>query len=82
MSEACDRFWEKIKNNKLNWSIKDKDKYQINYATIPYAYLAFIRTKTLIPGVNPCLESEVFIFENYSQMEEFFEKLTGDKDDW
>jgi len=81
MSEACDRFWERIKDNRLNWSTVDKGKYSIYYSIIPCAYLGFIRAKTLIPGVNSCLESEVFIFENYAQMEEFFEKLTGDNNE-
>jgi hypothetical protein len=54
----------------------DKDKYIIEYTAIPGHYIARIRAKTLIPGVNPCLESELYYFKTFEEMENFFKQLT------
>jgi len=62
--------------NRFIWSEKDKGKYIIEYTTIPGYFIARIRAKTLIPGVNPCLESELYYFKNFAELETFFENLT------
>ena len=61
----------------LSWQIITGKKYNIEYVILPQFYLGRIRAKALIPGVNPCLESEVYLFENFETMEEFFKELTG-----
>ena len=76
--ENYDNFNEKYPNNTLNWNNIDKGKYIIVYATVPCFYLAKINAKTKIPGVNDCLESKVYIFQTFNEIEEFFKKLTGE----
>jgi len=62
--------------NRFAWSKIDKGKYLIEYTMIPGYYIARIKAKTLIPGVNPCLESELYYFKNLAEIETFFENLT------
>ena len=67
----------------IKWSTLDRGKYLLLYTTVPCFVLAKIRAKTLIPGVNPCLESDVFIFKTINEAEKFFNELTSNdkKDD-
>ena len=76
-----ERFEEKYPDHYLNWSSIDKGKYIIQYATVPCFFLAKIKAKTKIPGVNSCLESSVYIFKTFDEIEEFFEELTGEKNE-
>ena len=81
MSKICEKqdiFNEKYPNHYLNWSNIEKEKYFIHYATVPCYYLAKIKAKTMMPGVNSCLESKVYIFQTFKEIEDFFKKLTGE----
>ena len=60
----------------LSFNDIDKGKYIIKYTTIPGYYIAKIKAKTMIPGVNPCLESELYYFKNFEEIENYFEQLT------
>ena len=61
----------------IRWSTIDKGKYLIKYEIIPNYYLAKIKSKTMIPGVNRCQESELYYFKNFEEIENFFEQLIG-----
>ena len=71
----CEKVYEKISSGKIKWSFHDKGKYTIAYTTIPCFYLGKIIAKTKIPEVNSCLESDVYLFKTFKEMENFFENL-------
>ena len=54
----------------------EKEKYFIEYFMVPKKYVARIKAKTKIPGVNEILESELYYFNNFNEIEIFFKNLT------
>ena len=72
-----DEVYENFSSPHLSWQVLEGNQYNLEYTTIPFFYLAKIRAKSLIKGVNPCLESDVYIFKNLEEAEKFFEDLTG-----
>jgi len=59
--------------NKIIWTQIKRQNYNIYYSVLPKTILGYIITEDLIQGVNPCLESEIYKFNNIKELEEFFE---------
>jgi len=61
--------------NKIIWTKLIRENYTLYYSLVPQTILCYIKTDNLIQGVNPCLESDIYKFNNIKELEKFFEEF-------